>query len=452
MHTEPTPLTTSLRSGEQDGSRSNEDDGVPDAFHHELLLRQFARMGELHLYEITKRLGLQRSKVEVLLSHLRMLHLIEVPRRGDFEGDVTYTLTQTGQLQSKLAFEKCQYVGPAPVTLNDYTESVRDQSTRIQPITAGRLKDALGNLVISEALLPILGSALNSGKAVYFYGPSGSGKTYLAEHLIKTLLGTIWMPYAIYVDGEVIQVYDPKIHHAAENTQLSLRGLSHDDGPDRRWICVERPVVITGGELTLEMLELEYDTLTHLYAAPPQVKANNGILVVDDLGRQLISPRQLLNRWIVPLDRRVDYLSLHTGGKVQMPFDVKVIFLSNLTPDELIDSAFSRRMGYKILIGEISRSAYLKVSAQACENLGVAYETKSIDYMVYQLHSAYQQVYLPCIPYDVISKIRDRALYLEEKPQLTPELIHWAWRLYFGVDSESKKQVVQSHETEEVSK
>lgn len=360
MQVEPTLLRTDASPPEPAHVRRADPGGPPDGFLTDLLLRHFARMGELTLFDISRRLGLSRLRVEALLGHMRVLGSVEVMRRGAVEGDVSYALTDLGHRQAALAFEKCQYAGPAPVTLHEYACMVRDQSLRQHPTTALRLKDAIGDMVIDESLLPSLGSALNSGKAIYLYGPSGSGKTYLAEHLIKTLSGHIWVPHALYVDGEVIQVFDPMVHRRVEESASARRSSGRDAAPDGRWVRTERPVVMTGGELTLQMLELEFDAVSRLYVALPQVKANNGIFVVDDLGRQRISPRELLNRWIVPLDRHVDYLSLHTGSKFEVPFDVMVIFSSNLTPDELTDAAFSRRLGYKIPIGALNKDGTAK--------------------------------------------------------------------------------------------
>ena len=426
--------------------------GLPESFLIDLLLRHFARVGSLRLFELSQRLGLNAQQVEPLLTHMRTLQLVEVPRRGVLDGDVSYALTDWGHKQAGLALEKCQYAGPVPVTLQEYARQVRRQSRRPYPTTAALLKQAMADLVIDETMLPTLGSALNSGKAIYLYGPSGSGKTYLAEHLVKTLQGQVWVPHAVYVDGEVIQVFDPLVHKAVDAPAAAGRGLSRETTPDGRWVRVERPVVITGGELTLPMLDLEFDSLSRLYVAPPQMKANNGIFVVDDLGRQRVSPRDLLNRWIVPLDRHVDYLGLHTGGKFQIPFDVTVIFSSNLTPDELTDAAFARRLGYKIHVGAVSPQGYREVAAQACARAGIAFDAPAVDFMMHHLHPTDEQPYLPCIPFDVISKIGDRARYLEQTPRLSPELLEWAWRLYFAKDDPAPPQGVRSHGVEECEK
>ncbi len=411
------------------GAQAN---GVPSAFLSDLILRHFARLGELKLFEVVQQLGLSVPDVDALLSHMRSLQLLEVPRRGDFEGDISYALTDAGQRQARLAYEKCQYIGPAPVTLPEYVTQVQQQSHSLAPVRAARLTQALANLVLDPTLLPTLGSAMNSGKAIYMYGHSGTGKTYLAEHLVKTLEGHVWVPHAVYVDGEVIQVFDPLVHRRVPLAAVPARGLERDLVADGRWVRTERPVVMAGGELTLDMLDLEYDPHTRLHVAPPQMKANNGIFVVDDLGRQQVSPRELMNRWIVPLDRHMDFLALNTGARLTVPFDVRVIFSSNLAPDALVDPAFARRLGYKIHIQPLQAEAYRTVVLQACARTGVSAQTQGIDYLVHTLHPQHNQPYLPCVPFDVISKIADRARYLQESALMTPQLLDWAWHTYFG--------------------
>lgn len=425
---------------------------LPRSFMVELLLRHLFRAGELRMIDIAQRMGLGLPPVESLLTHMRMLQLVEVPRRGDLEVDVSYALTDVGHQQARLAFEKCQYVGPTPVTLNDYVEQVRRQSRRPYPTTAVQLQMAIGDLVIDKEQLPNLGSALNSGRAIYLYGPSGSGKTYLAEHLVRTLQGPVWVPHAVYVGGEVIQLFDPMIHRVVEPAAAPGGDAAERAELGGRWVRTERPVVMTGGELTMEMLELEYDDVSHLYVAPPQMKANNGIFVVDDLGRQRVSPHELLNRWIVPLDRQVDYLSLRTGVKFQVPFDATVIFSSNLTPDELTDPAFARRLGYKIAIGEMRVQDYREVVLQACARAGVAFDRESVDFLIDHLHPTWRQPYLPAMPYDIVSKIRDRSRYLEQSPQLTPALLEWAWRMYFGAEDQAPQQLALATGAEEEKK
>ena len=405
---------------------------LPAAFLTDLALRHFSRLGELKLVQIAHQLGMAVPLVDGLLSNMRKLGLLEVPRRGDLEGDVSYALTDTGQRLARLAHEKCNYVGPAPVTLPEYVARVGEQSQHLAPVRAARLQQAMDDLVIDPAMLPTLGSALNSGKTIYLYGASGSGKTYLAEHLVKTLEGHIQVPHAVYVDGEVIQVYDPVVHRPVPLAASPAQGLTREVPMDGRWVLVERPVVIAGGELTLDMLDLAYDPHTRLHMAPPQMKANNGIFVVDDFGRQRVSPYELMNRWIVPLDRRVDYLALNTGTKFSVPFDVRVVFSSNLAPEKLVDPAFARRLGYKIHLLPMNADSYRTVVTQACARSNVPPDQAGIDYLVNTLHMRNLMPFLPSLPFDVISKIADRAQYLEEPPRMTPELLDWAWANYFG--------------------
>lgn len=422
-------LTTPSGRGAQ--APGEEAGHLPEAFLMELTLRHFSRLGELKLFEVAELLGMSAATIDVLLSHMRGLQLLEVPRRGAFEGDVSYALTEAGQRQARLAFEKCHYVGPAPVTLAEYTTQVALQNEGLTAVKAPQLKRAMGDLVVDAAMLPALGSAMNSSKAMYLFGDSGTGKTYLAEHLVKTLEGSIWVPHAIFVQGEVIQVFDPVVHQRVE-VPAGERSLARDLGADGRWVQARRPVVIAGGELTLDALELEYDSHTRVHVAPPQLKANNGIFVIDDLGRQRVSPRELMNRWIVPLDRHVDYLNLRAGGKFMVPFDVKVIFSSNLAPEELVDPAFARRLGYKIHLDPLDAAGYRTVIAQACQRTGVRPDPAAIDFLVNTLHPLHGQPYLPCVPFDIISKIADRARYLEQPSEMRPELLEWAWHMYFG--------------------
>ena len=409
--------------------------GLPASFLVDLVLRHLSRKGELKLYALAQAVGLGVPVLDPLLAQLRTLALVEVPRRGTLEGDISYTLTDLGQRRARIAFDRCQYLGPAPVPLGEYVAQVREQDSQLMPVREQRLRTVLDGMVLPPALLPSLGSAMNSGKAIYLHGVSGTGKTFLAEHLVRTLEGQIWVPHAVYVDGEVVQVFDPIVHRearsdAADGPGLSLlRGLSGDG----RWVRCERPVVIAGGELTLDTLDLGYDPHTRVHVAPPQLKANNGIFVVDDLGRQRVSPTDLMNRWIVPLDRHVDHLTLNTGTKFSVPFDVRVIFSSNLSPDSLVDPAFSRRLGYKIQIEPLDAAGYRKVLERACLRAGVPDDSAGAAHLIHTLHPRHGQPYLPCIPYDVVSKIADLARYHQHPARMTPEAIDWAWHNYFGL-------------------
>lgn len=412
------------------------DTGLPERFVVELVLRHLARSGELRGGELSQRLALALSVLEPLLQFLRAEKLVEVPRRGNFEADVAYALTDAGRVRAAEALEKCQYIGQAPVTLDDYNARVAAQSARHVHVNEPMVRAALGSAVVTDQLVTQFGAALNSGKPLYVYGPSGSGKTYLAERLVNVLRGAIWVPYAVLVDGEIIQVYDPLVHRPLADAEPSGVLLGRYTGGDRRWVRTRRPVVVTGGELTLSMLDLQFERQSRFYAAPPQVKANNGMMIIDDLGRQRVSARELMNRWIVPLDRGVDYMTLHTGTKFRVPFDVGVVFSSNLAPSLLGDPAFSRRLGYKIHLGALAEAAYREVCRQACERSGIPHDEAMVDYLVRELHEKRGIPLYATIPYDVVSKLRDRAAYLGGSGRLSAEGLEWAWDLYFAPDED----------------
>src|SRR3990167_7355571 len=343
-------------------------EGLPASFVIDLALRHFARKGELKLFAVAQQLGLPVPVMDNLMSQMRGLGLLEVPRRGTLEGDISFALTDAGQRMARMAFDKCQYVGPAPVPLADYVAQVREQAQHQAPVRAERLQQVL-------------------------------------KDMVRPLEGHSWVTHALSVEGEVVQVFDPIVHKRVTLAPVPDRALARDLSADGRWVRSERPVVIAGGELTLDTLDLEYDTHTRLHTASPQLKANNGIFVIDDLGRQRVSPSELMNRWIVPLDRHVDYLTLNTGTKFAVPFDVRVIFASNLPPDDLVDPAFARRLGYKIRIDALDAARYRSVVTQACARTGVPEDPAGVDHLIHLLHPRDGRPYYPCIPFDVI---RDR--------------------------------------------
>lgn len=409
------------------------DAGLPEPFVVELLLKHLRSASELTLGVLGARLGLPARILESVLARMRDLALVEVPRRGSFDAQVSYALTDRGKALASEAFEKCQYCGKAPVTLAQFAARIRAQSARGSGVTESEIRRCLAGLVAPKQLVEQLGASLSSGRPIYLYGPSGSGKTFLAEHMVRALKGTIWVPHALLIDDQVIQIFDPLVHRpvAAPGADASLdRSVLWDV----RWVEAERPVVIAGGELTIDMLDLEFDPLTRFYSAPPQVRASNGMLIIDDLGRQRTSARELMNRWIVPLDRNVDYLALHTGTKFSIPFDVQVIFSSNLAPMELADPAFVRRLGYKVFVGEMDETSYREVVDMAAKRAGIALNRASVDFLIHSLHARSRIPLLPAFPYDLLSKVRDRALFQGREPRVNEDELEWAWRLYFAAD------------------
>jgi len=406
---------------------------LPESMLIDLLVRVLARAGELRAGEIASRLGVALSVINPTLEFLRAEKLLEVPRRGSFDADVAYQLTDAGRKRADEAFDKCRYVGPMPVSLHDYVARVESQSIKRLRVGREEVRRALGDAVASDTMVDRLGAAMNSGRGIYLYGHSGTGKTYLAERMARVVEGPVWVPHAIHVDGEMIQVFDPLIHQPIEeSTETGV--LDRRVVGDRRWVKTKRPVVVTGGELTMEMLDLEFDAHSRFYIAPPQMKANNGMMILDDLGRQRVPVRELMNRWIVPLDRHVDYMALYTGTKFQVPFDVNVVFSSNLAPSEIGDPAFLRRLGYKIHVVALDERGYREVVRQACTRSNLEFDQAAADYLIETLHARSRLPLYATIPYDVISKLRDRATYLGETPRVDAESLRWAWELYFAAD------------------
>ncbi|MGH8772299.1 MAG: ATP-binding protein, partial [Burkholderiales bacterium] len=397
----------------------------------ELVAKTFYFSGQLSLKELAERIKLNISVLEPVLYFMRGQKLCEVLSRGSTDTEVIFALTDLGRARGEEALRKSQYIGAAPVELEDYVAQVEKQSIRDMVITPDHMASAFSGVVIREHLLEQFGAAMNSGRAIFIYGPAGGGKTFIAEKLVGTLSGNVCIPYAISVDGEVIQVFDPLAHrpvYASGQTQPSLDRVYLED---ERWIVCRRPVVVTGGELTLSVLDLEFDHTARYYNAPPQVKANNGLFIIDDLGRQLVQPRDLMNRWIVPLDRRVDYLALHTGKKFKLPFDVIVIFSTNLNPSELADEAFLRRLGYKIRVGAMPKHEYRDLFKQVCDAYEVPYSDDGFEYLVRDHHMAEGRLFLACIPRDLIGQLVDRSRYLGTSPEMSHELLDWAWQNYF---------------------
>jgi hypothetical protein len=409
-----------------------EDTGLDFSFLVELLVKVLYVRGQLRLPELAAQVKLSIGVLEPLLTFMRAERLCEMVRHGETEGSMGYTLTDLGRTRAKDFLERSQYAGAAPVSLNAYTKQVEQQSIMRMGVTRETLQRAFASIVLRSELLNQFGAAMNSGRPIMVYGPAGSGKTYVSERLVRLLSGHVAIPHAVEVGQEVIQVFDPSIHEpvSIDDARRSVldRGRIHDS----RWLLCRRPVVMTGAELTLPMVDLQFDHKARFYQAPPQIKANNGLFIVDDLGRQLVSPQDLMNRWIVPLDRHVDYLALHTGKKFQVPFDVIVIFSSNLQPSKLADEAFLRRLGYKIYVGPLPEADYRRIFLQVCEENGIPFEETGYRYVVEHLHATNQKPLLACLPRDILGQLRDFARFSGREPRLSEELLDWAWHNYFA--------------------
>jgi predicted ATPase with chaperone activity len=366
------------------------------------------------------------------LQHRRFIEVrgTTAPHRGSY----LFDLGDEGRNRAREALEASQYVGPVPVPLSQYSSWIHAQSIRLAHVTQETLRAGFSHLVLNQSIFDILGPAVNSSKSIFLYGHPGNGKTAIAEAISQMLGGVLYLPYAVDVDGQVILVYDP-VHHEEIETHEEVVGIESlwRSGPsyDRRYARIKRPVVLTGGELTLEQLDLRYDPFTKLYQAPFQVKANGGVLIVDDFGRQRVPPRDLLNRWIVPLEKRIDYLTLHTGGKFPVPFDCLLIFATNLDPAELVEEAFLRRIHYKIPVVDPTRAQYEEIFRGQCRSEGLSYNPDAVAYIYAEFYDKHDIPARGCHPRDLIAHVGDIAKYREITPQLTPELVDAACRSYF---------------------
>ncbi len=416
---------------------SIEETGLSFQFLVELLTKALFLRGQMRLAELVNQSRLPIAVLEPVLAFMRTERLCEVTRSSGAETAIAYNLTDLGRQRAGEFLQKSQYVGPAPVSLHAYVEQVHQQSVANMGVTREQLSQAFDGLVVKEGILKQFGAAMNSGRAIFVYGPAGSGKTFIAEHLAGLLSGDVAIPHAIVVDNEVIQVFDPLIHHpvlhSEENNGLGLE-LDRRRSSDARWVACHRPVVKTGGELTLSMLDLDFDEGARFYQAPPQVRANNGLMIIDDLGRQLAPAMDIMNRWIVPLDRRVDYLALHTGKKFMLPFDVIVVFSTNMPPSKLADEAFLRRLGYKIYVGAVSENEYRAIAQQVCDELNIPFTEEGVTYLLHEHHYKEGKPLYACIPRDILDQLKDIARYEGVRAEMTRELLDWAWGNYFTHD------------------
>lgn len=405
--------------------------GIPFAFLADLMLKTFFKHGSLSMWELGERMKLPGTVIEAVLDFLRAQSLCEVGHRNLTAVEISYQLSGIGRTRVESVLQKSQYVGPAPVSLKAYVAQVGSQSVAQMHVSREALNVAFQDLVIDSGLRDDLGAAINSCRALLLHGPSGSGKTFIAEHLAQALNGHVYVPHAILVDSDVVQIFDPLVHRLAA-PEAHAHTLDRRNSFDTRWVLCQRPVVISGGELTLAMLDLHFEEHDRFYVAPPQVKANNGLLIIDDLGRQLVTPRDLMNRWIVPLDRRIDHFALHTGTRFSLPFDVSLVFSSNLQPSQLADEAFLRRLGYKIHVGEVDMDDYRQIFIRACDQYDVPFSEAAFRHLLLECHRMHKQPLLACIPFDIVSMIRDRAAYLDTEPELTADMLAWAWKTYFA--------------------
>lgn len=405
------------------------DTGLSESLLLDLLTKHLLASGVLTKEQLTHLIGVTGGIIQQLLDIAKSLAWVE-NRQTTLDGQMRYALSGGGEDHAKQALSRNGYLGLAPVPLQQYSTVCQHQSSRATPITYEMLEKGLSALVLPKELLFKIGPAMNSSRPVLIYGPPGTGKSYLCRHLNLTLGDSVLIPYAIAIGNEVIQVFDPELHHKI-SADSNTANLNLAKGHDPRWIRCERPLRITGGELTAEMLEVQFDSHSRTYMAPLQLKANNGILLLDDLGRQKISAKQLFNRWIIPMEERRDFLSLQSGEHFEIPFELILLFSTNLDPNELVDEAFLRRLGYKIHFDALDEELYRKIWFQVCDSLNLLCSEEVFQYLLVEYHQRYGKPLIPCYPRDLLGIMSDQINFMEFEAIVTPSLIDSAWSIYF---------------------
>lgn len=407
-----------------------EDTGLSETFVADLVAKQLLDRGSLTIAELSSLLALAGSIIERILNFMRGEARIEVKPRTGNEQALSYALTEGGRASALDAMMRSGYVGPAPVPLKHYARVARAQTIHGRSVAKSAMHKAFEDVVMEPELLDRLGPSMNSGRAVFLYGAAGTGKTYISQKLSRLFYDLTLVPHAIAIDDVVVQVFDHQLHKVVSHDVGDER-IMLERGHDPRFNVCERPVAITGGELTGEMLEIRYDPATRLYEAPLQLKANNGIFIIDDMGRQRITPKELFNRWIVPLEEKRDYLDLGHGKHFSVPFDVILMFSTNIHPLELADEAFLRRIGYKIEFKTLSPELYSRIWDDVCKEFRVVCEPDVLDFVFQELHAAKGVPLLPCHPRDLLGMAVDHAVYSDEPRRVTKSHMQWAWDNYF---------------------
>jgi len=394
----------------------------------DLASKLLLRAGVLSLSALVERLAVAGNILAEVLAVLRREARVEVRPGG--EQELSYALTERGRYLALDALQRDGYVGPAPVRLEDYSRLVLAQTVHRRCINRETMQATLSGLVVSDVLCDRLGAALNSGRAIFLHGVPGTGKTYVARRLGRAFSGEVLVPRALLVNGLTIRLLDPAVHEDIELLGTASPFLLNA-GFDPRYACCERPIVHVGGEVDLAMLEVERREATRELYAPLQLKANNGLLIIDDLGRQRVSAEQILNRWIVPMEERIDHLSIGGGAHFTVPFDVVLVFSTNLEPRRLADEALLRRLGHKIRFEPIPAETYRTIWQRTCASLQLQFDPELVEFVVTELHGKHGVELLPCHPRDLLNMALDRVRYEGSELLLSRELLSWAWNNYF---------------------
>ncbi len=409
-----------------------EEMGLPQQLLAQLFLKHAYFQYSFSVSEMSDSLKLSVHLLEVLLEYLKQQRFVDIsprdvlrPTPGHLAGELRYMLSDSGKQAAEQYLEFNSYVGPVPVSLDDYWDWVEAQTIQQVEIKETRLRELFKDYVVPQTLFEEIGPAVSSGRSIFLFGPSGNGKTSLARCVGEAFDEPVFIPYALYVHGQIIRVFDESNHQPVAAPPEPAQRI------DQRWIRCRRPTIVAGGEMTEAALEPKYNPVSKYYEAPHQIQANNGVFIIDDFGRQKISPKELLNRWMYPLEMRQDFCNLHTGQQFAVPFDQLIIFCTNLDPATLADEAFLRRIRHKVFIGYVSQKQYLEIFRRACAKYDLDFDEKVVLEMIEHYYIRGYRPFRACHPRDLIEKIRDRARFKMRVPQLTQQELDFACQSYF---------------------
>ncbi|MBX3443367.1 MAG: AAA family ATPase [Planctomyces sp.] len=407
-----------------------QESGLTEEDVQRLVLKYLMQKGSGSGREIAIQIKLPFGLVDPLLRQWKHEQLVAFKSAAEM-GDYIFTITDVGRERARRYTEECTYFGAAPVSLRDYLRSMEAQSVAGLEVTEAALKRAFNDLLVPEDLMEQLGPAINSGRGMFLFGEAGNGKTSIAERVTRCFGDTIWIPRALGIDGEIIRLFDPGVHEEVETPTTD--GLFDLSGVDPRWVRVVRPTVVAGGELTMSELEVTQNPQTKICESPLQLKSNGGTLVIDDFGRQTMPVNVLLNRWIVPLEKRYDFLNLPSGKKIQVPFDQLIIFSTNLEPKNLVDGAFLRRIPYKIKVPDPSPAFYRRLCEILAPKLGLIHDPDAVDYLLETHYAAVGRPLRSCQPRDLLLQVRNYCTYKQIPKRVTRESFDYAVANYFSV-------------------
>lgn len=411
--------------------RSMRETDVPPVLIEKIIMRFLLQMGMETSRRIANQVKLPFKIIEPMLKQLRQDKYIDLAGTTS-TGDSEFVITESGRDRARRYSEECTYFGAVPVSLEDYVASVTAQTIAGQVVTKEDLRRAFKGLIINEAMMNRLGPAINSGRGMFLFGEPGNGKTSIAERVTAAFGTTVWIPRAIAIEGEIMRIFDPAVHEEVVD-QAQSSGLLDSLDIDRRWVQVKRPTVIAGGELTMNELEISLNPTSRICESPLQVKSNCGTLVIDDFGRQKMPVDMLLNRWIVPLEKRYDFLNMPNGKKIQIPFDQLIVFSTNLEPKDLVDGAFLRRIPYKIEVPDPSEAEFRDLFRIMCEKLQFPFDPAAIEYLIGTHYKSFGRPYRLCQPRDLLLQVRNYCQFHSVPLQLSPEAFDAAVLNYFSV-------------------